>query len=286
MVTRLLGSRRTRSRPTRRTGESSGGMEYVVLGSGPQSMLFLPGGPGSDLSRGLMAALEERQVRPYLEAGYAVWTVTRRRHMPGGHTVADMADDHAAFIRAEMGGVADVVVGQSYGGLIALHLAADHPELVGRVVLAGAAATIADWGRDVDLRWAGLRAAGDHGRAGSTMLEYLLPADRWAWVRRIAGPVAGAAFRSSRTPAGDLLVEAEAEARFDARDALSRISVPVLLICGDADRFFPAPAVRETADGIPDCTTLTYAGHGHIRTLSSSRLPRDILGWLQDRSPG
>lgn len=118
------------------------------------------------------------------------------------------------------------------------------------------------------------------------MLEYLVPADRWARLRRIAGPVAGAAFRNSRTLACDLLVEAEAERVFDARDVLGRITVPVLLVFGDADRFSPPAAVQETADGITDCATVTYPGLGHIRTLSSSRLPRDVLAWLEGGSAG
>ena len=281
-MSRLLGSIRGRERPPRRTGVSSG-MEFAVLGTGPRSILFLPGGPGSEIATGLMAALEERQLRPYLAAGFATWTTTRRRDMPAGHTVADMARDQAEFIRAEMSGRADVVVGQSYGGLIALHLAADHPDVVGRVVIVGAAARVSDWGREVDGRWARLRATGQHARAGSTMLEYLLPDARWAWLRRLAGPVAGAAFRGDRTPVGDLLVEAEAERVFDAREVLSRISVPVLMICGDSDLFFPPPLVEETAGAIADCTTRTYAGLGHIRTISSSRLPQDILGWVDDR---
>lgn len=281
-MSRLLGSMRRRERPPRRTGVS-GGMEFAVLGTGPRSMLFLPGGPGSEVATGLMAALEARQLRPYLAAGYAAWSTTRRRNMPTGHTVADMARDHAEFIRAEMGGRADVVVGQSYGGLVALHLAADHPEVVGRAVIVGAAARVSDWGREVDARWARLRASGQHTLAGSTMLEYLLPHERWAWLRRLAGPIVGTAFRGNGTPAGDLLVEAEAELLFDAREVLSSISVPVLMICGDSDRFFPPPSIQETAGAIADCTTLTYAGLGHIRTISSSRVPQDILGWLEER---
>ena len=280
-----IRSRRARQRAPRTVGVSAGGMEYAVLGAGSRAILFLPGGPGSDIPAGFAARMVERQVRPYLDAGYEVWSLTRRRNMPVGHTVADMAADHAAFIQEQMAGRADVIVGQSYGGLIALHLAAEHPEVVGRVVIAGAAATIAEEGMNVDVRWAELRAAGNHAKAGAAMLEYGLPGDRWAWLRRLAGPVAGAAFKHSRTPPGDLLVEAEAETVYNARPLLARITVPVLLICGDADRFFPPSTVQETADGITGCTTITYQGLGHMRTLSSSRLPRDILAWLHTNPP-
>lgn len=277
---------RARTRPPRTAGVSSGRMEYAALGAGSQSILFLPGGPGSDIPTGRAAWMVQKQVRPYLDAGYTVWSLTRRRNMPTGYTVADMASDHAAFIREKMAGRADVVVGQSYGGLIALHLAAEHAEVVRRVVIAGAAATISPEGIDVDLRWAGLRAAGRHGPAGATMLEYGLPGKRWEWLRRLAGPAAAAAFKHSRTPPGDLLVEADAETVFDARGLLARITVPVLLICGDEDRFFPPAAVKETADGIEDCTTITYPGLGHVGTLSSGKVPRDILAWLHADLPG
>lgn len=264
----------------RRTGVASGGMEFAVVGDGSRSLLLLPGGPGSELPTGLLARMEDRQITPYLESGYAVWTLTRRRHMATGTSVADMASDTAAFIREQMGGRADVVLGQSYGGIIALVLAADHPDVVGRVVLAAAAATISDWGRELDVRWAQHRAAGRHTEAGAAMLEYFLPDARWSRLRRLLGPLPGSMFKNSRVPPGDLLVEAEAERVFDARSALGRITVPVLLVCGEADRFFPASAVRETADGIADCTTVTYPGLGHVRTVSSRRLPRDVLAWL------
>lgn len=134
----VLALRRRRHPPVpRRTGTSSSGMDYVVLGDGRRTLLSIPGGPGSDIPTGPLGRLTERESRPYVDAGYAVWTVTRRRNMPPGHTVADMADDYADFIRGRLGGSVDVVLGTSYGGMIAMHLAAQHPGLVGSVVLAG-----------------------------------------------------------------------------------------------------------------------------------------------------
>lgn len=259
-------------------------MEYSVVGDGPRTVLLLPGGPGSELPIGLLARVETALAKPYLESGYAVWTVTRRRHLAPGTSVADMAHDHADFIGEFMGGRTDAVVGQSYGGLVALLLASNHPGAAGQVVAAGAAATISDWGREVDVRWAEHRAAGRHREAGATMLEYVLPDARWSGVRRALGPLVGGMFKDSQVPAGDLLVEAEAERIFDARDALARITAPVLLVCGEEDRFFPPAAVRATAAGIANCTVITYPGLGHVRTLSSKRLTHDVLAWLGDRA--
>ncbi|WP_193311506.1 alpha/beta fold hydrolase [Georgenia satyanarayanai] len=282
----VVAARPSRPPLPHRTGTSAGGMEYLVLGDGPRSLLSIPGGPGSDLPTGLLGRLSEREARPYVDAGYAVWTVTRPRDMPAGHTVADMGDDYARFVREEMGGAVDVVLGQSYGGMVALHLAAAHPDVVGAVVLAGAAARVEEWGTDVDARWARLRAEGRHEEAGAVFLEYFLPGPRHAGVRRALGPLTGRLFAGSATPPGDLLVEADAERAFDARDVLAQITAPVLLLAGEEDRFFSLDTVRETAAWIPDSTLVTYPGRGHVATISSSDVPRDVLSWLERHGPG
>ena len=43
--------------------------------------------------------------------------------MPPGHTAADIADDFAGYVDERMGGRADLVVGVSFGGMVALLLA-------------------------------------------------------------------------------------------------------------------------------------------------------------------
>lgn len=273
----LRGARR--SATTRVTGSSANGMEYATLGDGERTLLFIGGGPGSELPTGRIATVMSARHTPYVRAGYRVWEVTRRRHMPSGHAVADMADDYARFITDELGGHVDLVVGESYGGMIAQYLAANHPALVGHVVLALSAGTITEWGRDVDVRWATARAQGRHDDAGAAFLEYLFPDANRADLRRRLGPLAGRLFADSAVPAGDLLVEAQAEAAFDARDVLSRIQSPVLLLCGDEDLFFTREIVDETASLIPDCTVVRYAGKGHLRAATSGRIPRDVLAW-------
>jgi pimeloyl-ACP methyl ester carboxylesterase len=273
-----MRARRDRQAGTaQRTGTSANGMEFATLGSGSKSLLFIGGGPGGQIPTGVLGRL--------MSAGYTVWLVCRRRHMPPGHTVADMADDYAQFIEEQLGGHIDLVVGESYGGMIAQYLAANHPGLVGRVVLALSAATITDWGRDADLRWATARAEGRHDDAGAIFLEYLIPGANRAALRRRFGALAGRMFRDSPVPAGDLLVEARAEVAFDARDVLPRIPAPVLILCGDKDEFFSRKIVEETAALITDCTVVWYEGKGHMGAAMSGLIPKDVLKWAGARQP-
>lgn len=273
-----------------RIGAFANGMEYATWGGGPESVprdgskavLWLPGGPGSDIPRGALGRLAGRYHQPVLQTGYRVWHVTRRRHMPDGHTIADMADDVAELIADEFGGRVDAVVGVSYGGAIALYLAARHPDRVGRVVAALSAARFTDHGRDVDLRWARATAAGRSDEAGAVLSEFVSAGDGVgrSWARRLLGKLLGRASARLHVPANDLLVEAEAESVYDATAVLPQIRVPVLLIAAELDEVASLELVEQTARLIPDCTVIRYPGVGHVRAGMGGRIPADVAVFL------
>jgi pimeloyl-ACP methyl ester carboxylesterase len=81
-------------------------------------------------------------------------------------------------------------------------------------------------------------------------------------------------------PASDLLVETEAEMSFDSRAVLPDVAAPVILLCGDADRFFPVDVVEETARLIPDCTLVRYPGQGHLQVATSRHVVQDVLDFV------
>ena len=267
-----------------RSGTFATGMEYLTWGTGPKTLLYIQGGPGSAVPKGMGLRMFRRLLDPYAKAGYAVWVITRRRHMPAGHSIADMADDYAQVISEEFGGRVDLVVGESYGGLIAQYLAAFHPGSFGHMAMVVTGAEVNDWGKDVDSRYGAALARGDRAGAGTVFAEYLLPAKSMRWVRRLIGPLIGRSLLAGLDcPGGDILVESQAEEAFDSRAVLPRIQAPVLLLCGDSDRFFPRDVVEETARLIPGCTLIWYKGKGHLRAGSSRRIVYDILAFVNHR---
>jgi len=264
-----------------RSGTFANGMDFLTWGSGPKALLFIPGGPGSAIPKGMMSQMSRRWFGPFVEAGYAIWLVTRRRNMPTGHTVADMADDYAHVISEDLGGRVDLVVGESYGGMIAQYLAALHGESWGHVAIVVAAAEVSDWGKEVDSRLSSALARGDTVGFGMAFAEYPLPGERSRWARRLVGPWIGRGLLSGKNyPPADLLVEIEAEMSFDSRPALPRIEAPVVLLCGDRDRFFPTDVVEETVRLIPDCTLVRYEGQGHMKVATSRRVAHDVLAFV------
>jgi pimeloyl-ACP methyl ester carboxylesterase len=255
-------------------------MEYLAWGEGGRVLVSLPGGPGSSVPTGLAARMSRRWFDPFLAGGYTVWSVTRRRGMPEGHTAADMADDVAQVITDELGGSVDLALGVSFGGMVAQYLAARHGALVGRVALVAAAAEVSRWGKDVDARLMEAVVRGDRSAAGVAFAEYAAPGRRSRPLRRAVGPLLGRMLLSgSHYPPADLVVEIEAELAFDSRPVLPDISVPVLLVCGDRDRFFPPDVVSETVGLIPDCSFIEYEGDGHMKVASSGRVARDVLSF-------
>ena len=196
-----------------------------------------------------------------------------------------MADDYARLIAEEFGGRVDLVVAESFGGMIGQYLAALPPGILrahrhgghgGRAQRRGARTWTSGWPRAV--------AGGDTGGAGTVLAEYLFRVRGPRWLRELLGPVVGRrVLGRSGCPAADVLTEARAELAFDARAVLPLIRPPVLLLCGGRDAFFPRTVAEETARLIPDCTLIFYEGWGHLRAASSSRVPRDVLAFVRSR---
>jgi pimeloyl-ACP methyl ester carboxylesterase len=261
-------------------GMFGNGMAYLRLGAGPKTLLWIPGGPGNTLpSGGLSLRMGLSWSRPFTEQGYTVWWVTRRQDMPTGHSYADMADDYARLIADEFDGKVDLVLGMSTGGEIGFPLAASHPEAFGHIVILGAGYQENERCKDLNLRSSRLLSQGQTSQAMALMVEDMYPhlprPARWA-----LGEFMGRSMYGTTHPyfANDVMVEAEAGVAFDARPILPHITVPVLLVCGDQDPYYPKEIYQETARLIPDCTLRMYEGKGHE---VDKALAEDVLDFVR-----
>lgn len=269
------------------SGTAGNGMEYARWsrdGGSGRSALFLPGGPGSAVPHGMWRSLAGRQFAAYVEAGFDAWTVTRRRGMPTEHGIAEIADDYAAFVDELLAGRADLVVGTSFGGMVALHLAASRTESVGLLALVASGPAVSAWCFDVDGRIATALRRGDDREAATVFGEYVWADPRRGWVRRLAAPV----FRGVLLPGhpaarSDALVELEAERRCDARPLLPHITAPTLVLTGEQDRIFPFDEVLEAARLVPDCEVRRFPGRGHVGMAASARVPGEVLAFAARR---
>jgi pimeloyl-ACP methyl ester carboxylesterase len=68
-----------------------------------------------------------------------------------------------------------------------------------------------------------------------------------------------------------LMRQLSAMAETDQRDVLAAITVPTLLIWGDADTRSPLTVARQFADAVPGAQLVLLAGAGHVSNLEQPR---------------
>ncbi len=196
--------------------------------------------------------------------------------------IEDYADRIADLLGA-LGGAADVV-GNGFGGFIALALAARHGARLGRLVLADTGATFPEAGR------APFRAMADAVER-SGMAAILDGA-----VRRIfpeaylaAHPEAIAERKRVllQASAAQFAVACRALSRVDLRDALPRISNRTLVVVGALDAATPPALARELEASIPGARLVEIPGCGHCPALEQPEaFLAAVLPFLEEERRG
>ncbi|HEU4731056.1 MAG TPA: alpha/beta hydrolase [Kofleriaceae bacterium] len=181
------------------------------------------------------------------------------------YTLSDMAGDVVGLLDA-LGFGAAHIVGASLGGMVAQHLAIEHPDRVRSLVsimsspgarryLPAPRALRALFARPP-------RSAEQAGRHVETLFRAI---GSTAW------PVDGArlraigerAYQRGLSPKGFLRHFAAVMASGDRSPRLRDVHVPALIIHGSRDPMFPIRAGRDLARLMPDATWLPIAGMGH-----------------------
>jgi pimeloyl-ACP methyl ester carboxylesterase len=272
-----------RGTPDVDTGTFGNGMGYARLGRGAKSLLWV-GGPSAGAPGGLYLKMMTRMLRPFVQEGYTVWLLSLKPNLPDGCTIADMAADYARLIAGEFGGKADVVVGVSGEGVIGFYLAARHPEVFGHIVIV-VPGPMTEAANATNLEFARLLSAGRKADAAAVLVTLQRPGIRSRWVIRLLAWVVARVGLAAAYEPRDILVSAEALNAFDGREILPSIPVPVLLVCGEKDRWATREIYEQTADLIPECTLKMYEGKDHLGAMFDKRLPRDVLDFVQHSRP-
>jgi pimeloyl-ACP methyl ester carboxylesterase len=262
-------------------GTFGNGTPFARLGSGEKVMLLFYGGPGNGIPRGFGLDFIISGLKVFLK-DYTLYVLTRRSGLEEGYTTRRMSDDYAELIREEFGGHVDVVIGISFGGMIAQHFAADHAELCNHLVIAMSTLNLTADGARVDLRYAELVSQGRDREAAVVITEAIYPHGVMRWVMSSIMWLMGGSFvgQHGDTFNRDVLIEARAEVEHDALESIKRISVPILLLIGGEDFYFPAESAREMATLIPNAMLKIYPGKGH-EIMNEKQFGEDIRAFIE-----
>jgi 3-oxoadipate enol-lactonase len=186
-----------------------------------------------------------------------------------GSDLAGIADHIAAGIGQMELEQAPILLGNGYGGFVALMTAIRHPALASRLVLADCGACFSEPGRAA---FRGMSAAAKEKGLGAiadvAMRRLFAP----EFQQRNAPLIEE---RKKRFLAVDLATfhgACDALATLDLRDQLKSVQVPVLVLVGEQDEATPPPMSRELAAAVPGAKLVELPGCAHVPQLQAPEL--------------
>lgn len=180
-----------------------------------------------------------------------------------------VADRIAAALNALPVGEKPILLGNGYGGFVALLTAIRHPKLADRLVLADCGAAFSEPGRAA---FRGMSAGADKGG---------LAAIADVAMRRLFAPeyqalhpelISQRKERFLAVDRGTFHNACEALATLDLRDRLASVRLPVLVLVGEMDEATPPAMSKELAAGLPDAKLVVLPGCAHVPQLQAPDL--------------
>lgn len=267
--------------PAKFVGFSSNGVPYAKISdNGPELVVFTGSElehqpPTSTARQGFSIGLKR------LTRQYSVYLTSRKQNLPKGCTARDMSNDFAEMIRTDIGKPVHIM-GMSSGGSSAMHLAADHPDLVNKLVLAMTGYRLNPNGKRVAELWRDLALKEDwqalYQRMGVDVAEGSTP----EWLTRLMMRLFGKALLGAPKSGSDFAIVLDSDINLDVKDKLSNIRQLTLVIGGEKDPFYGADNIRDTARLIPNATLRLLKNGGHAVVKTQTRVfESEILQFLQ-----
>lgn len=220
-----------------------------VAGGAP--LVLVPGLDGT-------GRLFYRQV-PSLARRYRVATYALREEAIMDDLVTDLAD---VVARVAGHGARATIVGESFGGTVALSFALAHPELVERLVILNSFPRFLPQGRLRFAAWT-LRAIPFPWQAMT--LARRLTAFRLHSRHTHAREIRRFLVLTARTTRRGYLQRLRILQRYDVRARLAEIRAPTLFLASELDHLVPAvEQARYMAARVPGAALRVLTGHGHI----------------------
>jgi pimeloyl-ACP methyl ester carboxylesterase len=254
-----------------------GELPFVRLGEGTKTLVVLPGLGDAFQDVRAWAKSSARFYRPFAR-DFTLYFISRKRGMPAGYTIRQMARDYARALKEYIGPAH--VMGISMGGYIAEDLAADYPEMVQRLIIASSSHRPGPNGPELGRRWSAWAREGSWHNVCREFASVTFNGYRKVYYEYLV-PLFVRLRRQRPSHPSDFLISVQACLSHDATDRLAAIRAPTLVIAGTRDGFFPESLIRETAARIPDARLHLINGWGHgvfmERKRYFDRLVRDFI---------
>ncbi len=252
-------------------------MQYFCFGRGEKTLVILPGISVQSVmsSADLVAGSYDEMAEDF-----TIYVFDRRQDLPPVYTVYDMAEDTAKALIAL--GLQDIYLfGASQGGMMALVIAIEFPELVKKMVLGSTSAHIRDDQYASLAGWAEKARAKDGVGLFMAFGEALYPPEVFAQYKD-ALKAAGESVTAEEF--ARFVILAEGTKDFNVVPRLDRIRCPVLAIGVYEDAVLDSDATMEIAEKLDersDFNLFMYIGYGHAAFDTAPDYRRRMLDFFR-----
>lgn len=250
-------------------------MDYITFGDGERPMVLIPG-------------LSFKTVRKFGETfaflyrifakEYTVYAFDRKREVPIGYTIRQMADDLAEVM--EKLEISDAnVLGISQGGMIAQNLAIHYPHLVGKLALGVTMSRLNDTARKVISDWICYAVNNDYDGITQNMLEVVYSEP---YVKRFGKYFPVVSRFGKPKDMHRFAVLARACLTCNTYQELEKIQCPVFVIGGKNDLVLSGEASEEIAKKL-GCEIHMYDDLGHSAYEEAPDFNRRVLEFFMGK---
>ena len=230
-------------------------VDYVVFGKGSKPLMMIPGlNTRGVKGSGKMLAWMYR----IFAKDFRVYVFDRKKDIPEGYTVREMADDLADAMDA-LGLKDAAVLGVSQGGMIGQYLAIDRPDLVERMALAVTLSKNNDTVVSAIESWIEMVEGWKFKEFVVDMAEKMYSP---AYVKKYRLLMPLLAILQKPKDTARFIRLAKSCLTCQAYDELEKIQCPVLVLGGMEDNIVTGEASTEIAEKL-GCESYLYPGLGH-----------------------
>ncbi len=253
------------------TGMLDGRFPYLLAGSGDRLALILPGSEDLMFSDVKHAWLFGKAYFSLFPDGYRVLLVGYENIAPG-KTPIDIAIDIGRVLKRN-GIKPTVVLGLSFGGLVALAFGIVNPRMASGIIIVSAAHDMSDGGLHTVTSWMEDARTGNLKRLFGSFVD-LFKRKRYTLVMKAGLSVGWGWLKRNINSLSSLVQAYEAALNIKDRgikDFLPAFEKPVLVLGGSRDQLFPSTILQELASLIPGALLVLIEGETHTMLFENGR---------------
>ncbi|MFX0103762.1 MAG: alpha/beta fold hydrolase [Candidatus Hodarchaeota archaeon] len=249
-----------------KTGVFKEKYRYIKVGKGSKNAVFFPGSEDLIISEPKMAWFFGPRFMKLFPKDYSLLILSYDPKISEGTTPFDIADDFAEIIREELGSA--VIMGLSFGGMVALCFASRYPELTDALIVVSSSHHAHE--RTLDFGVKLMQMMHDK-KISDAMIEFLNLFKRkiYRLGLKLGLALVWLIFKKMMNPP-EMLLNAYLGAQklqVKGKKVVSLISSPTLILGGSDDQIFPLESFNKTAELIKDAKLEIFEGETHTMMI-------------------